>query len=106
MDINDLLESDLHSMLTRCDELVTAKNGRTIKASRTRQKLNNKSVVECLEDWAVASTPTEGFQLLVQAGLVELTGEYLVLKYPEKFTTRAIDHARRRLKEVGWEGRL
>lgn len=62
--------------------------------------MKNKGVVECLEDWAKAYTETEGFKLLTQAGLIELTGEYLVTKYPERFTPEAVRRARERLDRL------
>ncbi len=94
------LERDFHSMLAAYEELLTEKNGRRTAATRTRQKLKNKGVVECLEDWARGYNTTEGFKLLTQAGLTELTGEYLVTKYPERFTTEAVERARERLKRL------
>jgi hypothetical protein len=60
-------------------------------------------VIQCLEDWAVANTPTDGFKLLINAGLIELTGEYLILKYPAHFSSKALGRARSRLEEAGWK---
>lgn len=87
-------------MLTAYEELLSEKNKRRTAASRTRQKLNNKGVVQCLEDWARGQTETAGFQTLVDAGLVELTGEYLVTKYPDRFTPEAVRCATERLKRL------
>lgn len=97
LNYDDPLERDFHSMLTAYEELLTEKNQRRTAASRTRQKLKNKGVVECLEDWARGHTETDGFRLLTAAGLTELTGEYLVTKYPERFTAEAVRRAKERL---------
>lgn len=97
---DDPLEREFYATLAAYEELLTAKNGRTTKASRTRQKLQRKGATQCLEEWAVATTPTEGFKLLIEAGLVELTGEYLVLKHPDQFSAKAVDRARERLGEL------
>ena len=86
MDQTDPLHRDFYETLAAYEELLTEKNGKKTLASRTRQKLKNKGVIQCLEDWAVSLTPTEGFELLIQKGLAELTGEYLVLKYPDHFS--------------------
>jgi hypothetical protein len=99
---DDPLERDFYSTLTAYEELLSDKNGRTTKAARTRQKLQRTGVVRCLEDWAMSNTPTDGFKLLIDAGLVELTGEYLVLKYPVQFSPQARERARRRLEQTGW----
>ena len=101
MDQTDPLHRDFYEMLAAYEELLTEKNGRTTRASRTRQKLKNRGVVQCLEDWAVSSASTQGFELLIQNGLGELTGEYLVLKYPDSFSDKAITAARIRLAEHG-----
>jgi hypothetical protein len=98
IDQTDPLHRDFYQTLAAYEQLLTEKNGRTTPASRTRQKLKNKGVVQCLEDWAVGSVPTEGFDLLVKNGMVELTGEYLVLKYPDRFSTKAVAAAKARLE--------
>jgi hypothetical protein len=103
IDQTDPLHRDFYQTLAAYEQLLTEKNGRTTSASRTRQKLKNKGVVQCLEDWAVGSTPTEGFELLVKNDLTELTGEYLVLKYPDRFSPKAIAAARVRLERRGVE---
>ena len=95
------LEREFYVTLAAYEELLTEKNGRTTKASRTRQKLQRKGAVQCLEEWAVASAETEGFRLLVDAGMPELTGEHLVLKYPDQFTAKALEMARGRLEKAG-----
>lgn len=100
LDYDDPLERDFHSMLAAYEELLSEKNNRRTAASRTRQKLKNKGVVECLEDWARGYTETDGFKLLTKAGLTELTGEYLVMKYPERFTPEAVRRAKERLERL------
>jgi hypothetical protein len=101
LDQQDPLHRDFYAMLRAYEELLTQKNGRTTSASRTRQKLRNKGVIQCLEDWALGKTQTQGFELLTQNGLAELTGEFLVLKYPSSFTPQAIRAARERLTNCG-----
>ena len=96
MEIDDPLERDFYEVLNAYEELLTEKYGRTTKASRTRQKLKNKGVWQCLNDWA-AGPPTDGFELLKDKGLTELTAEYLVLKYAEQFPLETTEAARKRL---------
>ena len=101
IDQTDPLTRDFHQMLAAYEQLLTEKNGRTTAATRTRQKLKNKGVVQCLEDWAVGSVLTQGFDLLVKSGMVELTGEYLVSKYPDRFSAKAVAAAKARLEHSG-----
>ena len=59
--------------------------------------LKGKGVVACLEDWAKSKEAPESFDLLVANGMVEMTGEQLVLTYPDKFTPEAVAGATARL---------
>lgn len=97
LDYSDPLEREFYATLAAYEELLKEKNGRTTRASYTRRALKGKGVTGCLEDWALSATETEGFRTLVSRGLVELTGEYLVSKYPERFSRAAVESAQRRL---------
>jgi hypothetical protein len=101
--IDDPLERDFEIVLGAYEELLTIKNGKKTAASRTRQKLQRKSVIQCLEDWATAKTETQGFTLLIENRMPELTAEYLVLKYPDRFSAVAVSAAKARLREHGVE---
>jgi hypothetical protein len=79
---------------------LTEENGRTTRANRTRQKLKNRGIEQCLIDWALGP-PTEGFKLLIDKGLAELTAEYLVVKHNRVFPPHVVDAARRRLRDAG-----
>ncbi len=96
-DQTDPLHRDFYRTLAAYEHLLTQKNGRATRASRTRLKLKSKGVVQCLEDWATSKTPTEGYELLTTNDLAELTGEHLVLKYPEQFSAEAVASAKARL---------
>ena len=91
------LRSDV---LNAYEELLTEKNGRTTKASRTRQKLKNKGVEQCLIDWSVGEA-TDGFRLLIERGIPELTAEYLVVKHDDRFPEEVVQAARNRLADHG-----
>ena len=97
---DDPLHVDFFATLCAYEELLSEKNGRRTSANRTRQKLSRHGVVKCLEDWATDTKETTGFSLLVENGLVELTGEYLVLKHPQYFSGKAIEAAKARLQSV------
>jgi hypothetical protein len=97
----DPLVRDFWTTLTAYEELLSLKNRRKTLANRTRQKLARKGVVQCLEDWAFQPT-SDGLELLVSKGLYHLTGEYLVLKYPERFSTEAVNAAQVKLKGLGY----
>jgi hypothetical protein len=83
--------------LAAYEQLLTEKNGSTTVASRTRQKIANKGVHQSLVDWTHGKTETNGFALLIEAGLPEFTGEYLVTKYADRFPADVVALARDRL---------
>jgi hypothetical protein len=95
---SDPLHRDFAQTLAAYEELLTDKNGRTTRASRTRQKLARKGVEQSLEDWALATQPTEGFALLMDNELEHLTGEHLVIKYSDRFSAEAVKRARVRIE--------
>ena len=101
--MDDPLERDFYDVLNAYEELLTEKNGRTTKANRTRQKLKNKGVAQCLIDWALGP-PTDGFRLLTEKGLSELTAEYLVVKHESRFPPEVVESAKRRLLDDGAPG--
>ncbi len=96
-DQTEPLERDFYQTLAAYEHLLSQRNGRATRASRTRLKLKGKGVVPCLEDWVTSKAPTEGYELLTANGLAEMTGERLVLKYPERFSPAAVAAATARL---------
>jgi hypothetical protein len=102
MNIDDPLEREFYDVLNAYEELLTEKNGRTTKANRTRLKLKNKGVCQCLIDWTMGP-PTDGFTLLIDRGLAELSAEYLVTKHADRFPPEVVEAARKRLSPAGLE---
>jgi hypothetical protein len=98
-DPNDPLIKDFYRTLAAYEQLLTEKNGRNTPASRTRQKINNKGVLQSLIEWARGRVETNGFKLLVEKGLPEYTGEYLVVRYSSRFPEDVVELARSRLNE-------
>ena len=96
-DPSDPLVRDFCETLAAYEQLLTEKNGRTQPAHRTRQKIANKGVYESLVEWTRGKVETEGFRILVEAGLPEYTGEYLVVRYADRFPPDVVSLARERL---------
>ncbi len=95
------LDRDFHETLAAYEQLLSEKNGRTTRAGRTRLKLKSKGAVECLRDWATSKDAPEEFTLLVAAGLPEMTGEQLVVRYPDRFAPEVVAAATARLASAG-----
>lgn len=100
-DPSDPLVADFYKTLAAYEQLLSEKNDRNTIASRTRQKLANKGVHQSLIEWTRGKSETNGFKLLVEKGLPEFTGEYLVSRYANRFPKDVVALARRRLGEHG-----
>jgi len=98
-DPSDPLVRDFYETLAAYEQLLTEKNGRNTPASRTRQKIDNKGVYQSLIEWTRGKVETNGFKLLVEKGLSEYTGEYLVVRYAKRFPNDVVALARKRLEE-------
>ena len=97
------LEREFWTAVAAAEELATLRNGKTIRLSRTRQKAARVGFNQCLEDWAFHKGTTDGFDLLVEGGYPELTGEAIVIRYPDEFSEAAVKAAKKRLLDHGIE---
>ena len=96
-DPDDPLMRDFYETMAAYEQLLTEKSGRNIIATRTRQKLENKGVHLSLVEWTRGKIETNGFTLLIDAGMPESTGEYLVTRYAARFRPDVVQLARERL---------
>lgn len=81
------------------EDLLTNKNGRTTRASRTWQMIKRHGIIEAVERAVKRDTVTQGYTMLVEMGLEEHAFEAVILRHPEVFSPEAIDISRRRLAE-------
>jgi hypothetical protein len=68
------------------------------RATRTWQMVKKHGLVGTIERLATKRRPSTGYTKLVEAGLDDLAFEALVLRYPDRFSPRAITGARSKLK--------
>lgn len=92
---------DFHETLAAYEQLLSEKNGKPTRASRTRQKITNKGIHKSLAEWTKGKEETNGFKLLVDVGMPEYTGEHLVLRYASRFPEDVVTLARDRLVSNG-----
>ncbi|RWL95232.1 hypothetical protein [Mesorhizobium sp.] len=97
----DQLEREFWTAVHVAEEFATAKNGKTTKLSRTRQKERRVGVVQCLIDWALDSDTTEGFRMLCAAQRPELTGEAIVVRHRGRFDEVVVAGAEGKLRQNG-----
>lgn len=96
-DHTDPLEVDFAGVVSAYEELLVDKNGRRASATRARQKIAKAGPERSLIDWATSAAPSPAFSQLRDKGLVELTGEYLVVKYADRFSPEVVASAQKRL---------
>lgn len=95
------LEYDFWQTVYAFEHELTEERGRTTRLSRTRQKVARVGEVETLRDWALSTQETDGFKMLLERGMPELTGEAIVLRHPDRFDQHIVAAARKRLVDAG-----
>ena len=103
-DPDDTLIKEFWETLGAYEQLLSEKNGRRTSASRTRQKIKNKGVIQSLIDWTKSKSETPGFIQLINEGMPQYTGEYIVVKYASRFPPDIVQSAKARLDQhnVEW----
>lgn len=95
------IEHDFWMTIHAFEEVLRDERGKTVRLSRTRQKIGRVGVKQTLVDFAMSKAPTDGFNMLIERGLPELTGEALVLKHGETFDSDVQTAAKQRLQDAG-----
>ncbi|WP_312950486.1 hypothetical protein [Agrobacterium sp.] len=100
-DLDDPVERRLAQAVAALEETYREKHGRAQAAGYTRRKIANAGAVATLSDWALNPNVTPGFAALVEGGMAEFTGEYVVAEFPDRFQPHVVAAARERLKQHG-----
>ncbi|WP_083591094.1 hypothetical protein [Aurantimonas sp. 22II-16-19i] len=95
------LEHDVWQSIFALEEMISGERGKTVRLSRTRQKISRDGERRTVSDLALKATPSDGFYDLVQRGYPELTFEAVVLRHPQEFDDQTIAAARLRLSDAG-----
>lgn len=83
------------------EEVLKEERGKTVRLARTRQKIDRVGVRRCAIDLVTSTAASEGFNMLIDRELPELTAEALVLRYADEFEAEVPAAARERLQEAG-----
>jgi hypothetical protein len=87
------------------EHLLTEERGKTTRLPRTRQKVARVGMQQTLADWAVATQETDGFRMLLDRGMPELSGEAVILRNADHFAPDMVAAARARLELAGVDPR-
>lgn len=95
------IEHDFWRTIHAFEEVLREERGRTVRLSRTRQKVQRVGVMQTLIDFALNNAATDGFNMLIERSMPELTGEAIILRHKEEFEDEVIKAAEDRLSSAG-----
>ena len=79
------------------ERVLTEKNGRNTRASRTWPMIERRGVIAAVESIVTRERPTIGFDALAANGLDEHAFEAVVLRHPQHFSEAALQTSKKRL---------
>ncbi|MCP3414255.1 hypothetical protein NLM16_09100 [Bradyrhizobium brasilense] len=89
------------AMLAALEEVFRLRYGRALKANRTRAKAKDDGIMKVLIDWAAGHGQGTGFEMLIEEGLGDYTGEYVVAVNAKRFAADAVIATRGKLAARG-----
>ena len=82
------------------EDVLKQERGKTILLARTRQRIGRQGVTQCVADLVLGSA-SEGFKMLEERAMLDLSFEAIALDFPDEFEPRVLEAARRRLVDAG-----
>jgi len=81
------------------EEVLSAKKGKRIYASRTWQMIKRHGILGAVERAVNREAETAGYKALVEMGMQDFAFEAVIVRYPELFSPEAVKHANARVEE-------
>jgi hypothetical protein len=81
------------------ERVLSAKNGKNTKASRTWQMIKRHGILVAAERAVNRKAETLGYRALLDMGLEEYAFEAVVLRYPTLFSAQAVERSQARVNE-------
>jgi hypothetical protein len=81
------------------EEVLRARHGKNVRASRTWQMIKRHGIIAAVERAVDRREETVGYSALVEMGLDDLAFERVVDRYPQLFSAGAVAHARARIAD-------
>lgn len=79
------------------ERTLLARHGKAVKASYTWRMIKAKGIIAAVESAVSKPQETAGYHSLVAMGLQDFAFEAVVLRYPELFSSEAVERSRERL---------
>jgi hypothetical protein len=96
------LEYDVWQSIYALEGELSHERGKTTRLSRTRQKIARDGEVGTVADLVLGKV-SDGFRMLVERNMPQLTFEAVALRHSERFDKHVIDAATARLRESGFD---
>ncbi len=96
---NDV-ELKLLQALYAYEEVLSMKNKRKTRASRTWQMIKSHGIIGAAERAVDRVIEPAGYKVLIEMGMQDLTFEAVIVRYPDAFNQEVVLRARARLKEL------
>jgi len=96
---NDV-ELELLKALYAYEEVLSAKNKRKTRASRTWQMIKRHGIIHAAERAVDRKIEPAGYKVLAEMGMHDLTFEAVIVRYPDSFNQDVVFRAKERLKEL------
>lgn len=97
-DPTDSLVLDFWKSIAALEFALSDERSKTIRLARTRQKIKRVGVKQTLEDLTMSSTPSDGYFLLRDRNMMDMSAEAVVLRHQTRFDDTVLKAARTRLE--------
>ncbi|MER9105736.1 hypothetical protein NKH95_17535 [Mesorhizobium sp. M0848] len=96
-------EHDVWRSIYALEGTLSSEREKTTRLARTRQKIARVGELETVKDLILSAKPSEGFSMLLERQMAELTFEAVSLRHSERFDDSVLHAAATRLRSVGIE---
>ncbi|URK88011.1 hypothetical protein LP421_10550 [Rhizobium sp. RCAM05350] len=95
------LEHDVWRSIHALEDTLTKEREKTTRLNRTRPKIAKVGELETIKALILSPKPSEGFSMLIERKMAELTFEAVALRHRERFDAVVLDAALARLRDAG-----
>lgn len=92
-------EHEVWTSIHALEELESSERGKTIRLQRTRNLIADVGEQECVERLLLKPTPSSGYDMLLRHDMPDLLFEAIALRYPDRFSDRALTNAKARIPD-------
>lgn len=97
----DPLDMEMMRVIAAREQVIFETQRKKLRAAHLRGKYERDGAQATFEFLASKKTPTEGYDSLIESGMIEYTAEHVVLRYPDRFSDTARKRAAERLTQAG-----